>query len=688
MPVTELTGVGPVLAQRLAKRHIFTVQDLLFHLPLHYQDRTQITPIRKLQVGKHAVVEGVIQHSEIKRSKRVSLLCRIADGSGVLTLRYFYFNKQQQANLSVGTQLRCYGEVRFGAQQLEMIHPEVRRLLPNQSLPKEDQLTPIYPSTEGINQHRWRNLTDQALALLQTDQQLEELLPEAIREQLAMPTLSAALHYVHRPPVGASITQLEQGTHACQQRLAFEELLAHHLLLRQLRQQQQAQAATPLTLNTQLNAQFLSALGFTLTAAQQRVINEIQQDLAQNVPMLRLVQGDVGCGKTVVAAMAMLQAVSSGMQAALMAPTEILSEQHYANFQQWFAPLGIQVAWLAGKLTGKARQQTLIAIANGEAQVVIGTHALFQAGVEFQQLGLVVIDEQHRFGVEQRLRLRDKSKQAQHLPHQLVMTATPIPRTLAMLFYADLDCSVIDELPPGRQAVQTAVLANTRREEVIARVAHACTQHTQVYWVCPLIEESDSLQCQAAEVTAGELQQALPKLRIGLVHGRMPSQDKVAVMSAFKAGEIDLLVATTVIEVGVDVPAASLMIIENAERLGLSQLHQLRGRVGRGAQTSHCVLLYQPPLSEIAKKRLAIMRETNDGFRIAQEDLALRGAGEMLGTRQTGSVRFRLADLQRDKALFTHIQQAADYILQHTPEVGLQLSQRWLGAGEQYASVA
>lgn len=683
--VTTLKGVGPGMATRLEGFGITTLQDLLFHLPLRYQDRTRLTPIGSLRPGGDALIEGEVQLSEIKFGRKRMLLTRISDGTGSLTLRFFHFNNAQKESLSRGVRLRCYGEVRRGSATLEMIHPEFRRVGEGQEV--EEALTPIYPATEGLQQAGLRRYIDQAVERLQRgDIGLTEWLPPALLPK-GMPTLRDAVLLLHRPPPDISLSALIEGEHPAQQRLAFEELLAHQLSLRQLRLAMNKHPAPPLQGNGNQRQQLLAALPFALTAAQQRVSHEIEHDLQQSTPMQRMVQGDVGSGKTVVAALAALQAIESGHQAAVMAPTELLAEQHYHNFQQWLAPLGIEVAWLTGKLKAKPRREMLAAVESGSAALVVGTHALFQEEVTFAELGLVIVDEQHRFGVHQRLALREKGKQQGAYPHQLIMTATPIPRSLAMTAYADLDLSVIDELPPGRTPVETVVLSDDRRDEVIERVAAACADGRQAYWVCTLIEESESLQCQAAEVTAAQLQELLPQLSIGLVHGRMKAAEKAAVMAAFKAGELQLLVATTVIEVGVDVPNASLMIIENAERLGLAQLHQLRGRVGRGSARSSCVLMYHPPLGKLARERLAVIRESNDGFVIAQKDLDIRGPGEVLGTRQTGVMQMKVADLQRDREMVQQVAAIATPLLQNHPQQVAQLIQRWLGGKTRYGSV-
>ncbi len=685
-PVTSLRGVGARNAERLHKLGIRTVQDLLFHLPLRYQDRTRIVPIGALRPGDEAVVEGVVELAEVVIRRRRMLLCSIADGTGALLLRFFYFNAAQQAALVRGVRLRCFGEVRAGPSSLEMIHPEYRRVEDSEAATADEHLTPIYPTTEGLHQLSLRALTDQALERLQHDT-LSEWLPAPVLRQFKLPALAMALRYVHRPPPEAALAALEAGTHPAQQRLAFEELLAHHLSLRRLRERIRQQPAPALNVPGVLARQLVAALPFTLTGAQRRVLDEILQDLRSAVPMLRLVQGDVGCGKTVVAALAALHAVEAGWQVAVMAPTELLTEQHYQSFRRWLEPLGIEVAWLGGRLKGRARTRMLEAIAEGRAAVAIGTHALFQQDVQFRKLGLVIIDEQHRFGVHQRMALREKGLRDGLSPHQLIMTATPIPRTLAMCAYADLDNSSIDELPPGRTPVQTVVLPDARRPEVVLRVRNACRDGRQAYWVCTLIEESDTLQAQAAADTFDILNAALPELRVGLVHGRLKSVEKEQLMAAFKAGELDLLVATTVIEVGVDVPNASLMIIENAERLGLAQLHQLRGRVGRGSALSSCVLLYHGNLSQAARTRLAVMRETNDGFEIARRDLDLRGPGEVLGTRQAGLLNLHIAELTRDRELLPAVQQAAELLLAEYPDHVEPLERRWLGDAARYGEV-
>ncbi len=684
----SLRGVGPQVAARLANLGIHSVQDLLFHLPMRYEDRTRVVPVGSLRPGMQAVIDVEVQLTETVYRRRPTLLCRVSDNTGALTLRFFHFSKAQAASLVRGMRLRCYGEVRPGPATLEMVHPEYLIVSASGPVEVEQTLTPIYPATEGVQQRKLRDLTDQALVLLaEKPTRLPEYLPEDIPGLSELPNLHDALRYVHRPPPQAPVEELAQGRHPAQQRLAFEELLAHHLSLRHLRLAADRTPADALAGDDSLVAAFRASLPFTLTAAQERVCAEVFADLAESHPMMRLVQGDVGSGKTVVAALAALRAIEAGAQVALMAPTELLAEQHFRNFDAWLTPLGVRAVWLAGRLRAKARREALAEIASGDARLVVGTHALFQDDVHFERLRLIIIDEQHRFGVHQRLALKEKGVEADTHPHQLIMTATPIPRTLAMTAYADLDTSVIDELPPGRTPVQTVVIPDSRRDEVVARVERAARDGRQVYWVCPLIEESEVLQYQAAEETAARLAEALPDLRVGLVHGRMRPVERDKVMQAFKGGGLELLVATTVIEVGVDVPAASLMIIENAERLGLSQLHQLRGRVGRGSAESSCVLMYHGSLSELARARLAAMRETTDGFEISRRDLELRGPGEVLGTRQTGMVTMRIADLLRDADLLPRVQAAASALLARSPRRADGLIARWLGDGGRYAGV-
>ncbi|MBV8783013.1 MAG: ATP-dependent DNA helicase RecG [Gammaproteobacteria bacterium] len=684
-PVTALRGVGAALAERLARLGVRRVADLLFVLPLRYEDRTRLTPLGSVRPGQRTAVEGEVQLTEVAYRGRRQLLCRIGDGSGMLTLRFFYFSQSQQLNLARGTQLRCFGEVRRGPLGLEMVHPEYRRL-GSAAAPLEETLTPIYPLTEGVPQGRLRALVLEALRELERSAP-EELLPAGVGLPAGLPDLRAALRYVHHPPREASLDELAAGRHPAQRRLAFEELLAHHLALKMRRRALRTDAAWPLADEAGLTARFLARLPFTFTAAQRRALADAERDLASAAPMARLLQGDVGCGKTVVAAAAAARAAGSGLQAAVMAPTELLAEQHFRNFRDWFQPLGEAVALLSGSQPARTRASARRAIASGEVRLAVGTHALFQEGIEFARLGLVVVDEQHRFGVQQRLRLQEKGQQAGRVPHQLIMTATPIPRTLAMTAYADLDISVIDALPPGRTPVQTVVVPEQRRAEVVQRIVQSCREGRQAYWVCPLIEESEELRAQAAEETAARLQEALPALKVGLVHGRMPARAKDAAMLAFTANRIQLLVATTVIEVGVDVPNATLMVIENAERMGLAQLHQLRGRVGRGAAVSSCVLLYRAPLAPLARERLRVLRDCGDGFEIARRDLALRGPGELLGTRQTGLAQLKVADLIRDADLLPAVQASAERLLDREPHKVAALTARWLGDAERYGRV-
>ena len=684
-PVTALRGVGAALAARLAVLGVEQVQDLLFVLPTRYEDRTRVQPIGSLLPGSRVVVEGEVLLTEVVFRRRRQMLCRLADGSGFLTLRFFHFSKSQQDGLTRGTRIRCFGEVRRGPLGLEIVHPEYRRIADGPGV-LEDRLTPVYPMTEGVTQGRLRMLIGLALRELDTAG-VREWLPESILQPLGLPSLRTALEFVHRPPVDAALDELEAGRHPAQRRLAFEELLTHHVVMRRLRDTARTDSATPLHDTVGLATRFKESLPYTLTGAQQRSLDDIERDLQRTQPMVRLVQGDVGCGKTVVAAAAAARAIGSGCQVALMAPTELLAEQHQKNLDFWFRPLGITVGLVTGSQPVRTRRSALEAVAAGDLQLVVGTHALFQDGMQFHKLALVIVDEQHRFGVQQRLRLAEKGLHENRHPHQLIMTATPIPRTLAMTAYADLDVSIIDELPPGRTPVKTVVAAQSRRDEVVARIAAACRAGRQAYWVCPLIDESEELQCQAAEETAVSLTEALSEFRVGLVHGRMKAKEKEAVMLEFKAGRIQLLVATTVIEVGVDVPNATVMVIENAERMGLAQLHQLRGRVGRGSHESSCVLLYRAPLGALARARLNAIRDSNDGFDIAQRDLELRGPGELLGTRQTGLARMRVADLARDVDLLPEVHRAAETLLAQHPDRIAPLTARWIGSDDKYGRI-
>ena len=671
---------------RLARLGVEQPSDILFLLPLRYEDRTHVQPIGALQEGMHAVIEGEVLLAEIVVRRRRMLLVRLADGSGSLTLRFFYFSNAQRLALARGALLRCHGELRRGPFGLELVHPEYRHIAAlNEALPQT--LTPIYPSTEGLAQGRLRMLVDRALRALEQDG-VVELLPANVLERLQLPCLRAALETMHRPPLGTQLSELATGRHPAQRRLAFEELLAHQLSLMQLRRSSRRERSRCLPDPAALEARLLAALPFRLTGAQRRVLDEIDRDLSQSAPMARLVQGDVGCGKTVIAAAAAARAIGSGAQAAFMAPTELLAEQHARSLARWFGPLGIPVSLLTGSQSARARRATLAAAANGEARLCVGTHALFQGAVHFANLALAIIDEQHRFGVQQRLQLAAKGEALDaRVPHQLIMSATPIPRTLAMTLYADLDVSIVDELPPGRTPVRTVVVGERKRAQVVERIDRACGSGRQAFWVCPLIEESEELNCQAAEQTAEALAEALPARQVELLHGRMAPRVKEQIMQRFVGGQTQLLVATTVIEVGVDVPNASLMVIENAERMGLAQLHQLRGRVGRGVHESSCVLLYREPLSPLARARLAAIRESDDGFRIARRDLELRGPGELLGRRQTGLAQLRIADLSRDADLLEEVRSAAATMLASMPERVTALRRRWIGEREQYGRV-
>lgn len=692
----KLKGVGPKVQEKLSKLGLNNIQDILFHLPYRYEDRTQVIPVAALRHGQSSLIEVTVDYASVafsrKGKSRRMLLVHVSDATGSLLLRFFYFNKQQQEMLVEGVKLRCFGDVRYGASSLEIVHPEYSQLNETNKVEIESSLTPVYPTTDGVSQILLRRLSTQCLELLNNESLLPDYLNENLFKQDEYYSLADALKYVHRPPAGADVNQLFEAQHASQLRLIFEELIAQHLSLQALREKNRQRSASKLQSDNHLLFKFIKSLPFELTIAQQKVNQQILQDMESGIPMMRLVQGDVGSGKTVVAAMACLKAVESGWQAAIMAPTEILAEQHFKNFTSWFEPLGIKVVWLSGQVKGKKRTEVLSQIVTGDAQVVVGTHALFQNDVEYKCLALAITDEQHRFGVQQRMTLAKKANvtgenNAETLAHQLIMTATPIPRSLAMTAYADLDYSVIDELPPGRKPITTVVIQQERREEILQRIHKACSEGKQAYWVCTLVEESESLQCQAAEDTAQTLQQVLPDIRVGLIHGRLKSEEKEKLMKDFKLGLTQLLVATTVIEVGVDVPNASLMIIENSERLGLSQLHQLRGRVGRGEEASHCVLMFKSPLSDHAKERLAIMRKTNSGFEIARKDLQLRGPGEVLGTRQTGLLQLKIADIVRDEYMLDEVKIASRKIMSDSPERVKELIDRWVGAAQQFVNV-
>jgi ATP-dependent DNA helicase RecG len=682
-PVAGLAGVGPRLSEKLARIGVATLGDVLCLLPLRYEDRTQVRPLGSLRPGEKVLIEGEIELSEVAFRRRRSLLVRLSDRTGTLTLRFFHFSNAQHAGLGRGVRLRCFGEVRAGPTGLEMVHPEYQALT-DDGAAVQTTLTPVYPSTEGLHQQRLRRLVDQVLERLDGDP-----LPDLIGDLLTAegPSIDEALAFLHRPPRGTDIAALVGGRHACQRRVALEELVAHRLSLRKTAGEHEGEHAFAMPSEHEALHRLRGGLAFALTAGQEGALEEILADMAEPRPMHRLLQGDVGSGKTVVAAFAAVLAAASGHQAAFMAPTELLAEQHLATFTAWLEPLGIVVVGLSGSLGAAVRARTLEAVATGAADVVIGTHALFQEAVHFARLALVIVDEQHRFGVHQRLSLRKKGERDERSPHQLIMTATPIPRTLAMTAYADLDCSVIDGLPAGRQPVKTVVMPERRRGELVARMAAHCAGGQQAYWVCPLIEESELIESSAALELERELADALPELGIAAIHGRMKPADKERVMAEFKNGAIDVLVATTVIEVGVDVPNATLMVVENSERMGLAQLHQLRGRVGRGRDASSCVLLYKPPLNSLARERLDVLRSTNDGFKVAEKDLELRGPGEVLGTRQTGVLDLRVADLARDADLLPEVIRVSEVLIERHPERIEPLLARWIRAGVEYAKV-
>jgi len=683
MQLIKLKGIGKKTAEKLALLGINQVIDLLFHLPLRYEDKTKITRMIDVGFGKKALVEGKILSAYLNNAQRPMLICEINDGTQTIALKFFNHYFSQRTKMVTGTSIRAYGEFRYGKNMPEILHPEYWHF--DKPLPLQETLTPIYPKSEGINQSTIQKAMDQVIKLLnKAEITVEEFLPEALLQQLQLPDLKEALNYVHNPAADADTQALMAGTHPCQQRLILEEILAHLLALKKIKQNVQQLYAAELPINKQTVLHFSEQLPFQLTKAQQRVVKEIHHDISQNHPMQRLVQGDVGSGKTVVAALAIAAAINQNHQSALMAPTEILAEQHFQSLAQWFA--NEDIVFLSGAIKGKEREKALKKIEQG-AKLVIGTHALFQKDVVFNALALVIIDEQHRFGVHQRLALRSKGQFESLQPHMLIMTATPIPRTLAQTAYANLDISIIDELPPGRQEISTLVISNAKMPQIAQRIQANCQQGEQAYWVCTLIEESEVLRAKAANDTFEELKEWFPQLRIGLVHGRLKAAEKQAVMSQFKTHKLDLLVATTVIEVGVDVPNASLMVIENAERLGLSQLHQLRGRIGRGNKKSHCVLMYQSPLGEVARQRLEIMRKSNDGFEIARQDLKIRGAGELLGSRQKGSVQFRLADLERDKALFDTAEKLATELIVNFPSVCENIINRWIVSHDEISNV-
>ncbi len=687
-PITQLRGIGSAVAEKLERLGILHVEDLLFHLPLRYQDRTRVHPINSLHPGREALIEGTVQHARVLYRRRRMLLVDLSDDTGVLLLRFFHFSAAQQNSLRKGVPIRCFGEARRGQSQLEMVHPEYQFVNVRRGGALNENYTPIYPATEGLQQYSLRKFTDQALAWLAAPgNDLEELLPPDVLKQTQAISLRDAIHYVHRPPAGADVELLQTGEHPVQKRLAFEEMLSHSLSLKRMRADTKRQSARALNNEGRLFAKLQQRLPFELTAAQHKVIADIRADVAAATPMMRLVQGDVGSGKTLVGVAAMLEAVETGCQAAMMAPTEILAEQHYHNLKDWFDPFEISIGLILGKQKVRERRTALRQARIGETSIIVGTHTLFQEKVEFARLALIVVDEQHRFGVHQRLALKQKGEDGSFQPHQLIMTATPIPRSLAMTMYADLDYSVIDEMPPGRLPVKTFALTDGRRGELIERVRETCAGGGQVYWVCPLIEKSETLHYETAEATFELLRRAMPQIEIKLIHGRMKPGDKEEAITAFKRGETRLLVATTVIEVGVDVPNAHLIVIENAERFGLAQLHQLRGRVGRGTEQAACALLYHPPLSGTARRRLDVMRATNDGFKIAHEDMKIRGPGEILGTRQTGEMQFRIADLTRDSTQLEQVLKTSERMLEKHPETCDKLIRRWLGESARYAEV-
>ena len=685
-----LKGVGPKIAEKLQKLGLNTQRDLLFHLPIRYEDRTRVTAVGSLQPGQRCLVEAEVLHVGVSfrrqgRSRRV-LVAKLADHSGMFSMRLFYFNTAQQQKLEKGNWLRCFGEVRYAQGELEMIHPEFQVIDIDNPPSLDENLSPVYSTTEGLHQQSIRKIVGQAVDRLQT-QSLPETMPQDWLDRHQFPNLKTAMLHLHRPQSQADTTKIAQRKHPAQFRFIIEELTAHRLALLEHRAQIRAKPNPAIKTGGNLPNRLLANLPFALTGAQENAMADLMADFNSGKPMLRLLQGDVGSGKTIVAALACLPAVESGFQCALMAPTEILAEQHYQNFKQWLEPLNIGVISLFGADKGKKREKKLNAIADGEVKVIIGTHALFQASVEFHSLGFIIIDEQHRFGVDQRLALQKKTIR-EEMPHQLIMTATPIPRTMAMSIYADLDYTQIDELPPGRKPVTTSIVSEQQRASLIKRVAESCSQGGQVYWVCTLIEESEALQCEAAEVTYQNLGQQLPELSIALVHGRMKAAEKDDIIQAFKRGETQILVATTVIEVGVDVPNASIMIIENPERLGLSQIHQLRGRVGRGQRESFCILLVKNSLGEAARQRMEIIRNHQDGFIIAEKDLEIRGAGEVLGTRQTGDASFKIADLLQDQKWFADVDALAS-LLQDTQydDIRIQLLGNWVGQRQGYTEV-
>lgn len=693
------TKISPATLNKLAKLGIHHRSDLLLHLPLRYEDETHLAPIETAQPGETIQVQGEITHSEIMYRPRRTLVCRLRDSGGELYLRFLNFYSSQQKQLAEGKLIRAIGEIRNGYYGLEMVHPKCRAV--DAGTPLQQSLTPVYPTTAGLRQATLSKLITNALEILP----LTDTLPEQILKKLGLADVGESLKVLHNPSPDISSITLEDRSHPAWQRIKFDELLAQQLSMRIHHRERGKRKASEMKAKGNLTSKLIKALPFKLTQAQQKTFSEISHDINQSHPMQRLLLGDVGSGKTIVAALAALQAIENDYQVALMAPTEILAEQHFLKLSDWLIPLGITPVWLSGSLKKKEKKLATDKIASGETRIAIGTHALFQSSVVFQNLGLAIVDEQHKFGVQQRLALHKKGSgkgaldgrgeevnaseavNAEIIPHQLMMSATPIPRTLAMSYYADLDVSVIDELPPGRTPVATKLISDTRREEVFERVRAACMVGRQAYWVCPLIDESEALQLQTAIETYQLLTDIFPDLRVGLVHGKLDNAEKVRVMSSFKSGELQLLVATTVIEVGVDVPNASMMVIDHAERMGLAQLHQLRGRVGRGAAESLCVLLYQQPLSELARERLKIIYESTDGFEIAQQDLRLRGPGELLGARQSGVAMLRFADINADEDLLDQARLTADELLSDFPEAAQLHLQRWMANKHDYLHV-
>ncbi|MBL10815.1 MAG: ATP-dependent DNA helicase RecG [Acidiferrobacteraceae bacterium] len=678
--VTTLKGVGPHLNKKLSKMGIRKVEDILFHFPIRYQDRTMLCPIGEAKFGRHVLVHGEILVSSLKLGRRSSLITIISDGTGRLTLRQFHYNRSQRRSLQRGMWLQCFGELRSGPSGPELVHPEYQIISGRGGVQLDATLTPIYPTTKGLGQKMWRKLTDEVLS--KYDTQTRELLPESLVKVNNFLTIKESLQIIHRPPTETDIAALSNRTHPAQLRLAFEELLAHHLAMTRRRQLRDSQKAPEIPIGKNFWPKLEKRLDFTLTQAQSKTIQEIFSGLSQNSPSLRLVQGDVGCGKTIVAVAAALAAVEVGLQVAIMAPTEILAAQHFQTFSSWLKGFNLKTVWLTSKLGGKEKKEVYDFLVNGKAQIVIGTHALFQEDVQYKSLGLIIVDEQHRFGVEQRASLRDKGQSSNQVPHQIIMTATPIPRSLAMVVYADMDISIIDEMPPGRQTAETAVMPNARRVEVQKRVREACKSGQKAYWVCPLINESEALEVEAVVQRSKTLQKELPDVRVSSLHGKTGVGEKEEIMTTFRAGTIDLLVASTVIEVGVHVPEATLMVVENAERLGLLQLHQLRGRIGRSDQRSVCIFLYQNPLTTVARNRLVAIRELKDGFMVAKKDLELRGPGEILGTRQSGIPEFRIADLFRHSEVAKLVPDIADYLQTNNPQLVDEIIDRWLLPGE------